>query len=168
MKHLDDTELMAAMNGEAGAGHLQECSQCGARYQVLEQALVQFQGLRDDLTAEFQADHLDPVRRQIWENTWFELPHTLFALRRYEDAIAAYSAAMHRFPQDVRVLTAHVQMAYAYAQLDRLIEARSLLEQAKVILVQNQIPAAAFKAPTTNLTPAEWAQWLDRVRQVYR
>jgi tetratricopeptide (TPR) repeat protein len=135
---------------------------------VLEQSLTQWQTLRDELTAEFQADQLDPIRRQIWENVWFELPHTLFALRRYEDAIGAYSSAMHRFPQDVRVLTAHVQMAYAYAQLNRLIEARSLLEQAKVILVQNQIPQAAFKAPTTNLTPTEWEQWLDRVRQVYR
>jgi tetratricopeptide (TPR) repeat protein len=136
--------------------------------EVLVQALDQFQQLRDELTAEFQADQLDPIRRQIWENVWFEYPHTLCALQRYDEAIAAYSAAMHRFPQDVRVLTAHVQMAYAYAQLDRLPEARSLLEQAKVILVQNQIPADSFKAPTTNLTPTEWEQWLDRVRQVYR
>lgn len=136
--------------------------------EVLGQALDQFQRLRDELTAEFQADQLDPVRRQIWENVWFEYPHTLCALQRYDEAIAAYSAAMHRFPQDVRVLTAHVQMAYAYAQLDRLAEARSLLEQAKVILAQNQIPATSFKAPTTNLTPGEWDQWLDRVRQVYR
>ncbi len=52
MKHLDDTELMAAMNGEAGAGHLQECSQCGARYQVLEQALGEFTTLHRGIVSK--------------------------------------------------------------------------------------------------------------------
>jgi tetratricopeptide (TPR) repeat protein len=96
------------------------------------------------------------------------VPHTLFVLRRHEEAISGYAAAIHRFPHDVRVLTAYVQMAQAYTQLNRDIEARSMLEQAKVILDQNQIPVAAFSASTTNLTQQEWEQWLDRIRQVYR
>jgi TolA-binding protein len=135
---------------------------------VLERALAQFRTLRDELTPASQADQLDPIRRQIWQNAWFEVPHTLFVLRRHEEAISAYAAAIHRFPHDVRVLTAYVQMAQAYTQLNRDIEARSMLEQAKVILDQNQIPVAAFSASTTNLTQQEWDQWLDRIRQVYR
>ena len=135
---------------------------------VLERALVQFRSLRDDLNASSQADQLSAVHKKIWQNAWFELPHTLLTLERYDEAIAAYAAAVHRFPHDARVLTAYVQMAQAYTRLGREVEARSMLEQAKVILDQNQIPVAAFTAPSTSLTQQEWEQWLDRVRQVIR
>ncbi len=42
MKHLDDAELMAVMDGEPGGEHLKGCSQCRARYRVLEKALKEF------------------------------------------------------------------------------------------------------------------------------
>ena len=100
----------------------------------------------------------------------FDLAGNFFQLgpARYEDAIAAYSAAANQFPQDVRVLTAYMQMAQAYALSSRPVEARSMLEQAQVILDQRQIPDAAFDAPTTSLTRAEWNEWIDRARQVQR
>ena len=42
MKHLDDAELMAVMDGEAGGEHLKGCSHCRARYRVLARALEEF------------------------------------------------------------------------------------------------------------------------------
>ncbi|OYW21426.1 MAG: hypothetical protein B7Z55_05805, partial [Planctomycetales bacterium 12-60-4] len=133
----------------------------------LERALKRFQEVRDAFADGDRNDQLTPVQRRIYENAWFEQPHTLFSLSRFQDAIAAYAATIHRFPQDVRVLTAYVQMAEAYARTNRPVEARSMLEQAKVMLDQDQIPPTAFDAPTTTLTRIEWEQWLDRARKVH-
>ncbi len=146
--------------------------QTQAQYErTLERAMLAFKTVRNDLTPEAQKDRLNELDAVILQSAWFELPHAQYQLGRYqrvryEEAIAAYTAAVNRYPQDVRVLTAYVQMAQAYAQLGKNIEARSVLEQAKVIMDQQQIPTAAFTAPTTNLTRNEWELWLDRVRQV--
>lgn len=138
---------------------------------ALERAMVAFKTVRDELTPEAQRDRLNDLDAEILQSAWFELPHAQYQLGRYqkvryEEAIAAYTAAVNRYPQDVRVLTAYVQMAQAYSHLGKNIEARSVLEQAKVIMDQQQIPTTAFTAPTTNLTRNEWELWLDRVRQV--
>jgi len=138
------------------------------RDQLLNRALLQFEQLRDRLTAAARADKLDPAGRTLLVNVWFDYPTTCFQLGRFEDAIAAYSAAANQFPHDVRVLTAYLQMAHAYSMSGRPVEARSMLEQAQVILDQRQIPDAAFEAPTTTLTRTEWNEWLDRARQVQR
>lgn len=131
-------------------------------------ALLQFEQLRDRLTIAAKEDRLDPTGRTLLVNVWFDYPTACFDLGRFEDAIAAYSAAANQFPHDVRVLTAYLQMAQAYSLSGQPVEARSMLEQAQVILDQRQIPDAAFAAPTTSLTRAEWDEWLDRARQVQR
>lgn len=133
---------------------------------TLERAMNAFLDVRDTLTPLAQKDLLNDLDAQILQSAWFELPHAQHQLGRYEEAIASYTAAANRYPQDVRVLTAYVQMAQAYAQIGKHIESRSVLEQAKVIMDQQQIPLASFKAPTTNLTREEWEMWLARVRQV--
>ncbi len=133
---------------------------------TLERAMNAFLEVRDNLTPLAQKDQLNELDAAILQSAWFELPHAQHQLGRYEEAIASYTAAANRYPQDVRVLTAYVQMAQAYSQLGKYIESRSVLEQAKVIMDQQQIPLAAFKAPTTNLTQEEWTLWLERVRQV--
>jgi tetratricopeptide (TPR) repeat protein len=136
--------------------------------QTLERALSQLTWLRDALSALEQQDRLDVGQRQILESAWFELPQVLFALKRYDDAILGFSTAVNRYPSDVRTLTAYLQMAQSYARLGREIESRSMLEQAKVILNQQQLSETAFAAPTTNLTKAEWENWLDWASQLQR
>jgi tetratricopeptide (TPR) repeat protein len=135
---------------------------------VLQRALDQFVKVRDALDHAGKNDQLAMTQMKMLENVWFETPHTLFSLGRYDEAISEYGSTIYRFPSDVRVLTAYVQMAEAYAKLNRPVEARSMLEQARVILDQDQIPPLAFKAPTTSLSEEEWEQWLDRARQVHR
>lgn len=130
---------------------------------TLTRAVTSFEAVRDALMPFAQEDRLSAVDAQILQSAWFELPHTLFLVGRYDEAISAYTAAANRHPQDVRVLTAYVQMAQAYAQLGKPVEARSMIEQAKVILEQQQIPTAAFSAPTTNYSRPEWEEWLERV-----
>lgn len=133
---------------------------------VLERALTRLQEVQARLEPVAKLDHLPELQQRVFENAWFEIPHTMFALGRYQDAVTAYSAAIHRFPQDIRILTAFVQMAEAYAQLDRPVDARSMIEQARVLLDQNQIPPTAFSSSTSALTREEWDQWLQKARQV--
>lgn len=136
--------------------------------QVLERAVARLQEVRESLAPLAEQDRLTPLQRQIYANAWFELPHSLFSLGQYQSANTAYAAAIHRFPKDVRVLSAYVQMAEGYARMNRPVEARSMLEQAKVILDQDQIPTAAFQAATTSLTRNEWEAWLNRARTVHQ
>ena len=129
-------------------------------------ALTELQTLLTALQEARQQDRLDTQSQALLFNTLFEVPHTLFALRRYEEAIAAYNEAGNSAPQDAQLLTAYLQMARCYSRLDKPVEARSLLEQARVILNQKQIPEAAFGAPNTSLSRAEWEEWLARAVQV--
>gem|GEM_PF-2490128 len=133
---------------------------------VLERALTRLQNVQSALEPLARIDQLPELQQRVFENTWFEIPHTLFTLGRHQEAVTAYSAAIHRFPQDIRILTAFVQMAEAYARLDRPVDARSMIEQARVLLDQNQIPPTAFSSSTSSLTREEWDQWLQKARQV--
>lgn len=130
-----------------------------------ERSLQQQQQLLRHLQLERQLDHLDVRQVRLLDNSMLEVPHVLFSLERYDEAIAAYNEAANSAPQSAQLLTAYVQMARCYSRLGKKVEARSLLEQARVILNQKQIPDASFRAPDTNLTPDEWGEFLDRALQ---
>lgn len=134
---------------------------------VLEKALSQFERLRDHLIALLNGDQADDLERKLLENSVFEIPHTLFDLRRYDEAIKEYNAAINRYPQHVQTLVAYLQMGQCHRQLGRKVEARNMLQQARLLLSHKQIPDAAFLDPATNLSRAEWEAWLDRARQVH-
>ncbi len=133
---------------------------------VLERALRQFELLRDSLIVKLNNDQADDLQRKLLENGVFEIPHTLYDLRRYDDAIKEYSAAINRYPQDVRTLVAYLQMGQCHRRLNHPAEARNMVQQARLLLSHHQIPETAFLDPATNLTRAEWETWLDRARQI--
>lgn len=127
---------------------------------VLARSAGQFHQLRDQLVAAAQADRLDPLGQELLRTVCFETAHTDYALQHFDQAIAGYTSAANRYPQDAQVLLAYVQMANCYDHMGKPDESRSMLEQAKVILKQ-QIPETAFHAPSTSLNRQEWEQWLD-------
>jgi tetratricopeptide (TPR) repeat protein len=132
---------------------------------TLGKALYQFRLLRDELLTGQNKDRIDDLERRLLMNCYFEIPHTLFRLRAYSEAIDEYNSAVSRYPQDVQTLVAFLQMGQCYHRLGRPEEARSMLQQAKVILsYKEHIPDAAFQSPSTNLSRTEWEAWLDRAR----
>jgi len=133
---------------------------------TLEKGLRQFELLRDELIVKLNTDQVDDLQRRLLENCVFEIPHTLFELRQYDKAITQYNAAINRYPQDVQTLVAYLQMGQCHLRLDRKIEARNMLQQARLLLSHQQIPDSAFLDPATNLSRAEWEAWLERARQV--
>ncbi|MDX1947340.1 MAG: tetratricopeptide repeat protein [Pirellulaceae bacterium] len=98
----------------------------------------------------------------ILRNCYFGRADALFDLGRYEEAIAAYSAATNRYQQTPEALEAYVQIASCYRRLNRPQEARGTLEQARVVL--ERIHADADFTRTTRLDREEWTDLLAWLR----
>jgi tetratricopeptide (TPR) repeat protein len=135
---------------------------------MLDKALKQFKLLRDELQDGQTKDQINEVEQRLLKNCCFEIPHTQYQLREYGEAITAYNTAVSRYPHDVQTLVAFLQMARCYEDMTppKPVEARSMLQQAKVILSHKQIPESAFQSPATNLSRAEWQAWLERASLV--
>ena len=132
----------------------------------LTKALEQFQMLKESLLLVDESGRLDPAGEELLKQACFEIPHTQFELGQNTEAILGYSLAANRYPKAVESLSAFVQMATCYSRLGQQSEAQSMLDQARVMLNHKQIPDAAFSAPSTNLTRAEWNDWLERASRV--
>lgn len=133
---------------------------------VLEKSLREFEKISAELQPEITKDRLDDVQRRMLKNCVFEIPHTLYRLRRYEQAIADYNTAANRYPNDAQTLVAYIQMAQCYHRLQKPVEAGSMLATAKSMLNQRLFPDSAFEVPSTNFNREQWQEWLDRARQV--
>jgi tetratricopeptide (TPR) repeat protein len=99
-----------------------------------------------------------PLHASILRNAYFARGDALFDLGRYEDAIKAYAAATNRFQHEPESLEAYVQIAACYRRLNRPVEARGTLEQARLVL--GRIKADADFSRTTTNTREEWSQLL--------
>ena len=132
---------------------------------MLHKAVKHFEKLRDELDGQSSAQ-IDELQQRLLKNCIFEIPHTYFELRDYDKAITYYNQAINRFPQDVQTLVAYIQMGQCHKRMQRPVEARNMLQQARLLLSHDQIPDAEFEVPSTNLSRVEWEAWLERARQV--
>ncbi len=114
-------------------------------------ALMKEQGL--------PASRLSDTQRKILRNAYFARGTVLYDMGRYEDAINAYSTATSRYQHDPAALEAYVQIAACYRRMNRRLDARGTLEQAK--LVMESIPAEADFNSTTRFGRDEWGELLN-------
>ena len=126
----------------------------------LIRALNQYQEIRDGLSSRRETSQLTPLEEVTLRNCYFALGDVLFALRRYEAAVEAYRTATNRYQNHPEVLETYVRMAGAYRRLNKLLEARATLEQAKVMLDRMKSSDAQFQQ-TTNYTRSQWSDRLD-------
>lgn len=135
---------------------------------LLGQAREHYRTLQTDLLALEETDMLGELERHLMRDCFFELAHTYYALaefgldstgENYNKAIVAYGSAANKFPRDPQVILAYLQISKCYEQLGEDSDARSSLEQAKVIL--KQMPDAVFTASTTGMSKEEWQTWLE-------
>lgn len=131
----------------------------------LGRALDEFLRLRNQLGRRDASNQLDRFGRDVLQSCIFEIAHTRYASGDYEQALASYREAVNRYPDDPQILVAYLQMANCHDRLQRPVEARSMLEQAKI--VKQQLPEEAFSSRTTSLTGQEWETWLDRAARLH-
>ncbi len=131
------------------------------RYQ---HALATYAEIRNVLARHQETRKLSPREAAVLRNCYFAAGGVLFTLGQFEAAIQQYSAAANRYQNAPEALEAYVQIARAYRRLDRPNEARSALEQAKVVLDRLE-PTVQFAA-TTNYTRQQWAERLDWLSQL--
>lgn len=105
------------------------------------------------LTSDTQRD-LDPLDQAMLQNSYFARGELLFDLQRFEDAIAAYSSATNRFQHEPAALEAYVRIASCYRRLDRPVEARGTIEQARIVL--SRMPEDTKFERTTRHNRDQW------------
>ncbi|MFN0196678.1 MAG: tetratricopeptide repeat protein [Planctomycetaceae bacterium] len=137
--------------------------QLKAMREQLRQTIVEYTQLKTDL---IKLDGIDPPAAFMLRECFFEIAHTHYGLEEYEEAITAYTAAANRYPQDARAVLAYLQMTRCYEKLGKPTEARSKLEQVKYIL--EGLPDDVFQPQLTNLTKAEWQDWVEWAIRLYQ
>lgn len=130
----------------------------------LEQANAHLQQLRTELLEGSESAPLSDYHNRILASASFEVGHTFFALKKYEPAIVAYNGAINRFPVDPAVFLACLQLAECYERTDRPFDARSMVQQARIILSSSSDDA--FAADKTTMKRDEWNQWIEWAAQV--
>ena len=126
---------------------------------ALESAIAHYEQVQVALNRRMEKAELGAIESATLRNSYFAVGAAQFAMGRYEEAIRAYSIATNRYQHAPEVLEAFVQIATCYRRLDKPIEARGAVQQAKVVL--GRIKSDANFAEGTNYTRAEWANLLE-------
>jgi len=138
-------------------------------HELLRQANRRLSELQSDLAPLAENDRLNEFERSILSNSYFEIAHTYFNLEMYEEANTAYGQAAHKYPQDPRIILAFMQKSNCYNSLGKEVEARSMIEQAKVILNQfREDPDDVFDEGQGSLNADDWERWLEWMKKRYR
>jgi len=124
----------------------------------------QLQILNRELRKLEAKDRLDTLGKRLLKSASFGIAHLLYLTEEYDEAIKAYHEAVNRYPQCTEVLIAYMKMSGCYERLGKKNEAKSMLEQAKIIL--KQMPDSVFDTKASNLGREEWNRWLDWSREL--
>lgn len=134
------------------------------QFEFLNMAIQQLKVLNRDLRRMESQDRLDALGERLLKSTCFGTAHLLYLTEEYDEAIKSYHDAVNRYPQSTEVLIAYMKMSGCYESLGKKNEAKSMLEQAKIIL--KQMPDKVFESRATNLGRDEWNRWLDWSREL--
>ncbi len=119
-------------------------------YRILQNTLGR--RTREDLILQDQA---------LLRNARFAIGETYLELELYPEALRAYQSAANQYATSPEVLDAYMQIANVYRRMDRPMEARTSLEQARLAL--RRIPPGARFEQTTNYNRKQWGDLLDRL-----
>lgn len=126
---------------------------------LLEAALERYALALAELEAEFSRGTLPTERRLLLRNCQFARAATLYHLRRYEQALAAYQVALNHHQDSPEVLEAYIQIAACHRRLRQDAQAKAMIAQARLAL-SRLTDESAFTA-RTNYNREEWTRLLD-------
>jgi tetratricopeptide (TPR) repeat protein len=122
-------------------------------------ALELCEEIQEQLSQRQETRELTAEQKLMLRNSYFFAGSTLFELGRYEEAVKMYSTATNRYQSSPAVLDAYLQIANAYRRMNKPVEARGTIEQAKAVLARID-PDADFKKSTVR-TRKQWKEYLD-------
>ncbi|QDT39066.1 tetratricopeptide repeat protein [Stratiformator vulcanicus] len=131
------------------------------RIAVLERAATVVDQVTRSLIPLEERDRLTSHGKELLATAIFEAGHVRFELGPLDQTVETYTRALNRYPNDPRILLAYVRMAQAYRAAGQDINARSIIEQARVVL--KRLPPESFDSPLTVLDRPQWESWLDRL-----
>jgi TolA-binding protein len=111
-----------------------------------------------------EQQQLSSVEQAMLRNAHFAYADALFDLEDYEQAIKAYLAATHRYPQEPASLEAFVQLANCYRRLNAPAEARGTLLQAQAALARMKSETDFTR--TTRYNRQEWEEIIGWLAQM--
>ena len=126
----------------------------------LTAAATQFEQLQALLTRDRPNDPI-PLDKAILRNCYFGRGSALYELGRLDDAIRVYFSAANAYRNEPESLEALSQVAACYRQMNRPVEARGAIAQAKAALAR--INKDANFTLTTNYSRDEWDRVLDQM-----
>ena len=135
--------------------------------QLLNGSLRYYTQLQQRLNRRQEEASLTTLEKAMLRNCYMAQGSVRSDLGRYEsaqhytEAIKAYSTVSTHYQNEPIVLEAFVQIAHCYRRLNRPVEARGAVEQAKVVL--NRLPYDAPFTKTTNYEREQWSRLLAQL-----
>ena len=120
----------------------------------LNAALKQFEEVQVSITLKTHDLHSDPLLGSMLRNCYMLEGTVLFDLKRYKEAIEAYSNVASLYPDNPFVLETFVQIANCWRRLGQEVKARGAIQQAQIAL--EGLPPNSDFASTTALNREEW------------
>lgn len=106
-----------------------------------------------------EGEPLSPLEKAVLRNSYFARGSVLYDLDSFEEAIAAYSSATSRYQHDPAAVEAYVQIASCYRRLNKIVESKGTLQQAKIVL--QRIDEEADFTQTTRFDRQQWTDLLN-------
>ncbi|MFZ5832861.1 MAG: tetratricopeptide repeat protein [Planctomycetota bacterium] len=131
---------------------------------LYQQAIDRYRELQEILSRRQEQEELDPLDKELLKNSVFAVGAIQMDLEQYDQAIRTYLVAATRYQNSPEALDAYLEVAKAYRRIGKRTEARSTIEQAKVVLSRMK-PDYDF-LETTNFTRGQWAEVLDAQSQL--
>jgi tetratricopeptide (TPR) repeat protein len=117
-------------------------------------ALSHFEEVQRNITLKTHDIHNDPLMGAMLRNCYMLEGTVLFDLKRYKEAIEAFSNVASLYPDQPFVLETFVQIANCWSRLDQSDKARGSIQQAQIAL--DRLPPDADFAEATSLKRDEW------------
>ncbi len=127
--------------------------------QLLDQSNDNFHRLKTELLLLSDRGQIDDLGLEFLRNCYFEIPNNHFTFEDYNGAVIRYREAAGRYQDHPVALRAMVQEANCYDRLDRPLDARGALAQAKFIL--DRIPDEKFLQKDEAMSKEQWRSWLQ-------
>ncbi len=130
----------------------------------LREALVGYEAIEESLRNRQRGQLLSTEETKLLRNSHFARGAVLIDLGRLHDAIDAFTGASTQYQDQPEVLLAYESIADCYRRLNQPLEARNILQQARIVLERLK-PEAPFMA-STNYTRDQWKVRLDSLEEL--